>query len=351
MDITQRDIKRLTWSSRLLVAVLAVTCADIVLDKIGIADPIPDWVDLALGFGGLLLATFLVVVTERQRTRVRRQMAADREALAGFRSADEAERAAWLASVGEINRLLERPADVDGLHMVFQRIVHLATGATVGYEALARFPIGGPEEWFRTAAEVGLGVELELAAIRRALDAMEAYVVERGQYLSVNCSPATLIDERFWELFHSHDMSHLVVELTEHVPVEEYEQYKQALTVIRRLGARLAIDDAGAGYSSLRHIVQLEPDIVKVDRAFVEVDVDVSKRRAVQALIDLAHSMGATVIIEGVETEAQRSELDRMGASCVQGWLYGKPQSASSIRNADLGAPEPSDRDWLSGLR
>jgi EAL domain-containing protein (putative c-di-GMP-specific phosphodiesterase class I) len=153
-------------------------------------------------------------------------------------------------------------------------------------------------------------------------------------YLSVNCSPTTLLDDRFWDLFRSHDASHIVVEVTEHMPVDDYAQYTQVLSLIRRLGARLAIDDAGSGYSSLQHIVQLDPDIVKVDRAFAQVDVDQSKHNAVRALISLANSMHATVVVEGVETEGERRELQRMGATHAQGYLLGRPQPAELFVHA-----------------
>jgi EAL domain-containing protein (putative c-di-GMP-specific phosphodiesterase class I) len=218
--------------------------------------------------------------------------------------------------------------------MVFQPIVDLATGQVAGLEALARFPTGGPEEWFSAAAEVGLGPDLELAAIERALLDMEAYVSDRGLYLSVNCSPTTLLDDRFLELLRSHDPSSLVIEMTEHIPVDHYKQYQQVLILIRRLGARLAIDDAGAGYSSLQHIVQLDPEIVKVDRAFVQVDTDRSKRNAVRALVDFSASLHAKVVVEGVETEGQRRELQRMGVGYVQGYLLGRPQAASVFLHA-----------------
>jgi EAL domain-containing protein (putative c-di-GMP-specific phosphodiesterase class I) len=331
---SERDVTLLTWSSRSVFIVLAIICTFVLFDNFGAHDPIPPWVDVAIAVGGLVVAGCLVGVAERLRARVGREVAVDRAALKEFVDAEEKVRRQCQAKADEIRLLLDSPADEAGMHMVFQPIVDLLTGQVAGFEALARFPTGGPEEWFSAAAEVGLGPDLELAAIERALLDMEAYVSDRGLYLSVNCSPTTLLDDRFWELFRSHDASSLVIEVTEHIPVESYEQYQQVLSLIRRLGARLAIDDAGAGYSSLQHIVQLGPDIVKVDRAFVQVDTDRSKRNAVQALVDLSGSLHADVVVEGVETEGQRQELQRMGVAYVQGYLFGRPQASSVFLHA-----------------
>ena len=324
----------MAWSSRVVLVLFLASSANVILEKAAIADPLGLWGDLVVALAGLLVSLLLTSIAERQRARLRRRYSADLKALAAFRYGADAERCAREASTEEIRHLLDSPADAGGLLMVFQPIVDLTTGLIAGFEALARFPTGGPKEWFDAAAEVGLGPDLELAAIQRALRDMEGYVRTSGMYLSLNCSPTTLLDDRFWELFGQHDASHIVIEVTEHIAVEDYAQYTAVLSLIRRLGARLAIDDAGSGYSSLQHIVRLDPDIVKIDRAFVDVDTDQSKHNAVKALISLANSMHATVVVEGVETEGQRQELRRMGANYVQGYLSGRPQPAGFLVDA-----------------
>lgn len=214
-----------------------------------------------------------------------------------------------------------------GPAMVLQPIVELATGRLAGAEALARFPAGpeqGPDVWFTDAAAVGLGVELEVAAVRRALARLED--LPPTAYLSLNASPATAISPELQELLTGAPVDRLVLELTEHAQVEDYELLGVALARLRRAGMRIAVDDAGAGYASLRHILNLAPDIIKLDSALVsDVDTDPARLSLAAALKMFADQIGADIVAEGIETESQLSALERLGIRYGQGYHLGRP--------------------------
>jgi EAL domain-containing protein (putative c-di-GMP-specific phosphodiesterase class I)/CheY-like chemotaxis protein len=222
-----------------------------------------------------------------------------------------------------VRRLIEG----EGLVMHFQPIVDLSTGAIVGSEALARFldePDRPPNERFREAADVGLGVELELAAIRSAL--AEVGNVPAGTYISVNASHRVAMHRGLLGLLDEAPVERLVVEITEHEPVEDYDAFTSALRLLRERGVRIAIDDAGAGFSSLRHTLRLAPDIVKLDISITrDIDTDRGRRALASAMISFADEMGMVIVAEGVETEAERATLKELRVPFGQGYLFAKP--------------------------
>jgi EAL domain-containing protein (putative c-di-GMP-specific phosphodiesterase class I)/CheY-like chemotaxis protein len=228
-----------------------------------------------------------------------------------------------LARQSQIRRLI----DGEGIEMHFQPIVDLATGATVGAEALARFvdDLGRPpNEVFREAAEVGLGVELELTAIRMAL--AEVGYTPAGTYISVNASHRVAMHAGLLELLDEAPVERLVVEITEHEPVEDYDALISALRVLRGRGVRIAIDDAGAGFSSLRHTLRLEPDIVKLDISITRgIDADRGRRALASAMISFADEMEMTIVAEGIETRAEHALLRELGVPYGQGYLFARP--------------------------
>tara|TARA_R110000787_G_scaffold94105_1_gene196656 strand:+ start:714 stop:2003 length:1290 start_codon:yes stop_codon:yes gene_type:complete len=227
---------------------------------------------------------------------------------------------------GRIEDVLARGA----LSMVYQPIFDLGQMAPVGYEALCRFtdePKRTPDAWFNEAAEVGLSERLEMAALTQAL----AKLPELGadQYLSVNASPDTIVTEAFAALLADQPLYRILLEITEHARVEDYELLLQALEPLRRRGLKLAIDDAGAGYASLRHIVQLQPDIVKLDMSLTrDVDTDAARRALVGALMFYARETSAQVIAEGIETQAEFDTLKLLGVRRGQGYFLGRPDAA-----------------------
>ena len=228
-----------------------------------------------------------------------------------------------LARQNRVRQLIEG----DGMTMHFQPIVDLGSGAVVGSEALARFsddPSRPPDERFRDATEAGLGAELELAAIRMAL--AEVGNAPQGTYISVNASHRVAMHGGLLALLDEAPVERLVVEITEHEPVEDYEALTSGLQVLRRRGVRIAIDDAGAGFSSLRHTLRLEPDIVKLDISITrDVDRDRGRRALASALISFADEMGMAIVAEGVETPAERATLLELGVPFGQGYLFAKP--------------------------
>jgi EAL domain-containing protein (putative c-di-GMP-specific phosphodiesterase class I) len=211
----------------------------------------------------------------------------------------------------------------DSLQVVFQPVVDLASSVCVGHEALARFADGRPPDvWFAEAASAGLGVELEMAAIARAA---QRY---RGPgRLSINLSPDTLTSAVFMEyLTHWEDASRIVVELTEHAVVEDYDQIAAALGRIRALGVLVAVDDAGNGTSSLRHILDLKPDIIKLDRSLIAgLDTDMPRRALAASLVRFAADIGALLVAEGIERDEERLACLELGIALGQGYLLGRP--------------------------
>jgi len=223
---------------------------------------------------------------------------------------------------------VRRAIDSEGaLGMVFQPICNLPTGEPVGAEALARFhmaPERGPEDWFAEASEVGLRQELELAALRAALSSLAE--LPKRMFLSVNISPATLRAAPFRKTLGAIDAERLVVEVTEHTPVEDYDALNDALERVRALGVRLAIDDAGAGFASLRHILRLAPDFVKLDRTLIDgIERDRSHQALAAGLISFAQKIDATIVAEGIEQPAQLRALLDLGVTWGQGFLLARP--------------------------
>jgi EAL domain-containing protein (putative c-di-GMP-specific phosphodiesterase class I) len=214
-----------------------------------------------------------------------------------------------------------------GLVPVFQPIVDIGCSRVVGVEALARFdttPRRGPEEWFAEADAVGMLSDLELAAVRAALPSLEE--LPPDCYLSVNISPGTACSPDLGEELRSTSLDRVVLEVTEHLPVEDYAVLGVALESLRSRGLRLAIDDVGAGFSSLRHIVHLGPDLLKLDVSLIrDLDRDDVRRAVVEALTSFAARIGANVIAEGIETTAELAALQDIGVGFGQGYFLGRP--------------------------
>jgi EAL domain-containing protein (putative c-di-GMP-specific phosphodiesterase class I) len=223
------------------------------------------------------------------------------------------------------------------LSIVFQPIFELPTLAVVGVEALSRFSIDprrSPDQWFREAGEVGLGVELELAAIRSALDHLERLPEET--YLSLNLSPETTVSPRFLELLEQVPGERVVIEVTEHAAVEDYDALDPVLQRIRGRGGRLAIDDAGSGYASLRHILRLAPDVIKLDVTRTrDIGTDRARRALASALVSFAGEIGATIVAEGIETASEMEALRGLGVHQGQGFHLARPAPLEDLRLGD----------------
>jgi len=210
---------------------------------------------------------------------------------------------------------------------VFQPIVELESGEPIGFEALARFtttPERGPEAWFAEASSVGLRTELELAALRSALIHFES--LPSAAFLSVNLSPTALLAPVVRQELDDAPPERLVIEVTEHAPIEDYDALAQSLRELRSRSVRLAIDDAGAGFASLRHVLRLAPDMIKVDGFVIRATgTDKGARALTRALVTFALEMGQLVIAEGIEKEHTMSVLQALGVQYGQGHLIGRP--------------------------
>ncbi len=238
---------------------------------------------------------------------------------------EEIELEGKLARAERIRRFL----DGKGMSMVFQPILDLRTRTPVGMEALARFDAllhRRPDEWFAEASELGLGVELQLTAIRRAIAALPSLPeLNRAPYLSVNCSHLAAMSDELVDVLEPH-AHRIVVEITEHEPVEDYGSLGKALERIREMGARIAIDDAGAGFASLHHTLKLAPDIVKVDISLTRhIDSERGKRALASSLISFADEMRMTIVAEGIETRQELEVLLDLGVPFGQGFYLAKP--------------------------
>lgn len=211
--------------------------------------------------------------------------------------------------------------------MVFQPIVELESGGVVALEALARFnrePRRPPDHWFAEAHAVGLGVELEMMAVERAAIAFAQ--VPEGTQLSLNASPTTIATSEFRGALERLPSDRIVIELTEHTQIDDYPRLRSALEPLRAQGVRLAVDDAGAGYASLRHILDLRPDVIKLDRALVtNVSSDSARRALVRSLVLFADDIGAAVVGEGIETSAEYESLLGFGVDMGQGYYIARP--------------------------
>jgi EAL domain-containing protein (putative c-di-GMP-specific phosphodiesterase class I) len=223
----------------------------------------------------------------------------------------------------------ERVREVlDHLTTVFQPVVDLHERRVVGVEALTRFPSQPPmtvDEWFRAAADAGMSPDLEVAALCTAFDT--AGELRHDRFLAVNVSPSVAETPAFLEaVVHNFDPSRLVIEITEHAPVDDYRQLAGALRPLRNAGARLAIDDAGAGFASLRHVLRLSPDFIKLDLSLVHhIDADPVRRALATSLITFAGEVGATIVAEGIETRFELETLVALGVRYGQGFHLGRP--------------------------
>jgi PAS domain S-box-containing protein len=215
------------------------------------------------------------------------------------------------------------------LRSLYQPILSTTGLAVIGAEALTRFsttPSATPDVWFARAAEVGLGTDLELLALTTALESAEQ--LPSHIYLSINLSPDALADPRTSALLEqsSWPPHQLVVEITEHVSVTDYATLADAVMRLRRLGVRIAVDDAGAGYASFRHILKLRPDYIKLDRALVDgLDDDPAKRALAGAFVAFGGELDALIVAEGVETAAELAAVTDLGVHAVQGFHTGRP--------------------------
>lgn len=217
--------------------------------------------------------------------------------------------------------------DSGNFDIVHQPAVRIDCGRVEFVESLARFrsePLRSPNAWFEEALEVGLAAELETLVTGRALQTLE--LIPETASLSVNVSPAMLAHGDLRDRLGSAPAQRLIVEITEHKAVSCYQALRDSLAPLRSRGLRLAIDDAGAGYSSFRHILELRPDIIKLDMSLCRgLERDSARRALVSSLLSFSRAVGCEIVAEGVETEAELASLRRIGIMIAQGHLLARP--------------------------
>jgi EAL domain-containing protein (putative c-di-GMP-specific phosphodiesterase class I) len=217
--------------------------------------------------------------------------------------------------------------------VLLQPIVELTTGRRIGAEALSRFP----QQWnqppdlvFADAELIGQRESLEILALRQAA----RHLPDTTGYVAMNVSPATLATASCQDLLSRMPLERIVLELSEHDPIDDYEALRATLAPLRARGMRLAIDDVGAGFSSLRHIVVTAPDVVKLDRSLVAgVADDHVLAVLTKALVELADAIGAHVVAEGIETATDAATLTGLGVHHGQGWYFDRATTPDALRD------------------
>jgi diguanylate cyclase (GGDEF)-like protein len=235
--------------------------------------------------------------------------------------------------VSAIPSIKQQRAEIDALlaletpiKPVYQPLVELSTGRLIGFEALSRFNAEehrSPDAWFNQAARCGRGLALEMAAITAALAGAQNRPA--GTYLSLNFSPSALGSPKLMAIL-PRNMSDIVVEVTEHELASEDGALEDGLAKMRARGARIAVDDAGAGYAGLNQVMRVQPDVIKLDRSLIEgVHSDSAKSALVEFFVMFARRVGAAVCTEGIETLDELRTLINLGVTYGQGYLLGRP--------------------------
>ncbi len=235
----------------------------------------------------------------------------------------------------EKSRRILSAIDSEQPGMVYQPVVSLANLSVVGIECLSRFdvdPYRGPDHWFAEAADIGHGTVLESQAIRNGLRGLEGIALGADLQVWLNLSARTLIDGGVGALLEPFALNRIVLELTEHEHVADYGVLDRALRPLREGGVRVAIDDAGAGYASMSHILNISPDFIKLDLSLTRhIDIDRKRRALASALIEFARQTDATIVAEGVESVAELNELRRLGVQMAQGYFLSEPVGVDAL--------------------
>ena len=242
----------------------------------------------------------------------------------------------------ELLEQLTIAVDGDGLDMVYQPIFDLETRQVVGVESLARFslePKRPPNEWFKTAADLGLATRLEMTAVSRAVARRSQ--LPPGVFMAVNLSPEALMSPELVGVIPEGFADQLVIELTEHTPVLDYQALGLAFAPLRASGAALAIDDAGAGFASLRHILELGPQFIKLDISITQkIEHERVALALAVALTSFAGAIEARIIAEGIETASQLEALRSLGIRLGQGYHLAMPGPIEQLAELAKGQTE-----------
>ena len=211
--------------------------------------------------------------------------------------------------------------------LVFQPIVDLAQGVVAGYETLARFGCRlrlPPDRWLAAAQRHGVGSLLEARIVQKVLHVKSC--LPPNTFVTVNVSPTLLVDDQFARLLDDgQDLSRIVFELTEHERIDDVDPVLERLDRARGMGAKVAMDDVGSGYSGLRWISLVRPEFVKLDRSLVrDAHRDEVKLALAELLGEFVGRLDGWLVAEGIESEADLEAFGRLGVPLGQGWLFGR---------------------------
>lgn len=240
----------------------------------------------------------------------------------------EAEESDSRAKQRRMRRIVDDPAAIT---MVFQPLMDVAHGEVFAVEALARFPTENepPDRMFAAAWQAGLGVELELKAVRAALRQLD--LLPSHMRMGINVSPLTVVTDEFLCLVEAVPPGRVAVEVTEHAAVDDYEALRVARQRLSARGIRLAIDDVGMGFSGLNHILECAPDTLKIDAAVVRgVSSNPAKSAMIEALVSFGRRLNILVVAEGIETEAEFAAVRAAGVAGGQRYYLGRPTDLPS---------------------
>ncbi|GAA4000152.1 hypothetical protein GCM10022631_08870 [Deinococcus rubellus] len=218
--------------------------------------------------------------------------------------------------------------------IVYQPIYNVDTGQIAAVECLTRFqilPHRTPDVWFIEAGEVGLGIELELRAIELALYELRALP---GTFdIAVNVSSRTIMSDRLLPALSIVNPRRIILEITEHEHIENYACLQRFLEPLRLHGVQVTIDDAGAGYANMHHIINIRPERIKLDVSLTSgIDGDAIKRALAAALIEFARQTQTSIIAEGVETASEYDTLQALGVHTMQGYYLSRPVNLVDIK-------------------
>ncbi|WP_091122486.1 bifunctional diguanylate cyclase/phosphodiesterase [Nocardioides terrae] len=217
-------------------------------------------------------------------------------------------------------------ASLNAMRVVYQPIKDLRTGAVVGAEALSRFEGQNPRAVFDRAERDGTAAALEAAAIAKAISGWSG-----EGFLSVNVGLSSLASPAVQAALPD-DLSSLVLEITEGEVLDFGAEIAQALDGARARGARIAIDDFGAGFSNMHRVARMRPDLVKIDMSLIRgIDADETLQAVVSGCLLYQNMTGTRVVAEGIETEEELRCLIDLGVVLGQGYLLGRPAPADSL--------------------
>ena len=235
-----------------------------------------------------------------------------------------------LRGIAQKRKNIKQLIDQRQFFPVFQPVFDLKNHQVTGFEALTRFvaqPRRTPQHWFNEASDVGLQQALELATLHSALAAVG---LPLNKTIAVNLSPDSILEQQQAIVRALPRNQTIAIEITEHDIIEDYDLVNRALAPLRELGIKLAVDDVGAGFACLKHILLLKPDIIKIDQSIVKaIDHNKDAQAITRAMVTFAQEIQCEVIAEGIETAEELAMLKQLNVAKGQGFLLGAPNKGA----------------------